>query len=364
MRAAGLLRRVAAMPATELRDRLASTVRREAARLAHRARPAAWRREDLAAALVPRTADVAAAIAHLSGGRAGDAHDALAASLRHPAAALADRAGDARGGGPDDPRSLPRRRRRRGAASRGIAGGRFDLLGYRDLRFDAAPGTTAAGSGIDWHRDPVHDRVAPALFWSEVPYLDPACGDHKIIWELNRHQHFLALGRAWWLAGAWPARDAFVAHLAGWMDANPPLVGINWASMLELALRSLSWIWALEFFAEPPARPDLSDGRAAVDGRPAARPRSPAAARRAEPVDLLQPEHPPAGRGPRAVRRRPHAAGAAPARRVGGARAPHPDRGDAAPDQPRRRPRRAIVPLPPLHARLLSAGAGGGATHR
>ena len=106
-----------------------------------------------------------------------------------------------------------------------------------------------------------------ALFWSEVPYLDPACGDHKIIWELNRHQHFLALGRAWWLTGHPPARATFVRHLAGWMEANPPLVGINWASMLELALRSLSWIWALEFFVEPAGRDDRHD-RPTIDAHP------------------------------------------------------------------------------------------------
>ena len=33
---------------------------------------------------------------------------------------------------------------------------------------------------------------------------------------------------------------SFVRHLAGWMDANPPLVGVNWASMLELAFRNLA----------------------------------------------------------------------------------------------------------------------------
>ena len=100
-----------------------------------------------------------------------------------------------------------------------------------------------------------------------MPYLDPACGDHKIIWELNRHQHFLALGRAWWLAGHRPARATFVRHLASWMDANPPLVGINWASMLELALRSLSWIWALELFVEPAAGDDPRDDQP-IDAHP------------------------------------------------------------------------------------------------
>ena len=31
------------------------------------------------------------------------------------------------------------------------------------------------------------------------------------------------------------------------MHANPPLTGINWCSMLELAFRAISWIWALHF---------------------------------------------------------------------------------------------------------------------
>src|SRR4029079_6273418 len=31
---------------------------------------------------------------------------------------------------------------------------------------------------------------------------------------------------------------------------NPPLQGINWASMLELAFRTISWTWAVEFFSE------------------------------------------------------------------------------------------------------------------
>src|SRR5262249_30094597 len=32
-------------------------------------------------------------------------------------------------------------------------------------------------------------------------------------------------------------------QLDDWMDANPFLRGINWASALEVAFRALSWIW-------------------------------------------------------------------------------------------------------------------------
>jgi len=125
-----------------------------------------------------------------------------------------------------------------------ILAGEHDLLGFRGLRFDSG-GTT------DWHFDPVHDRRAPRRFWADVAYLDPGCGDHKIIWELNRHQHWLVLGRASWLTGNPKYRVAWLSDLECWLADNPPLVGINWASMLELALRSLSWIWAVHFFGDP-----------------------------------------------------------------------------------------------------------------
>ena len=124
-----------------------------------------------------------------------------------------------------------------------LRAGHYDLLGYRSLSFrsDTTP--------VDWHLDPVHQRRAPARFWGRVPYLDPRLGDHKIIWELNRHQHWLVLGRAAWLTGDKRYANRVAAELESWMSANPPLAGINWSSMLELAFRSLSWVWALHFLA-------------------------------------------------------------------------------------------------------------------
>jgi hypothetical protein len=134
----------------------------------------------------------------------------------------------------------------RDAAARAdrILAGEYDLLGYRSLQLAQHGG----GAHLDWHRDPVSGRTAPQRFWADVPYLDAAIGDHKVIWEINRHQHWLTLGRAYWLTGDPRYRDVFVAQLGSWMDANPPLCGINWSSMLELSFRSLSWIWALNFF--------------------------------------------------------------------------------------------------------------------
>jgi uncharacterized heparinase superfamily protein len=125
------------------------------------------------------------------------------------------------------------------AATRGDRplGGRYDLLGYRGLTFP------------DWHSDPVHQRRAPLVCWAEVPYLDPSIGDHKIIWELNRHQSWLQLGRAYWLTGDDRYAQVIVDQMDSWLEANPPLTGINWASMLEIGFRAISWTMAIHFIA-------------------------------------------------------------------------------------------------------------------
>lgn len=118
--------------------------------------------------------------------------------------------------------------------------GHFELLGWHDLFF---------GDPIDWQLEPVSGKRAPAVHWSKLNYLDAdVAGDKKIVWELNRHQHFVLLGQAYWLTGDERYAEGFVAQLNSWMDGNPPKLGINWASSLEVAFRSISWLWALSFF--------------------------------------------------------------------------------------------------------------------
>jgi hypothetical protein len=125
-------------------------------------------------------------------------------------------------------------------ANRAIAG-RFDLLGFHNISF---------GSPIDWHLEPTTGKRAPLDHWSKIDYLDASvAGDKKVTWELNRHSHFVTLGQAYWLTGDERYAKAFVAQISSWMDANPPKRGINWASSLELAFRSIAWLWALHLLS-------------------------------------------------------------------------------------------------------------------
>jgi hypothetical protein len=109
----------------------------------------------------------------------------------------------------------------------------------------------AIGAHPDWALEPLSGRRTALVHWSRIAYLDPrVSGDCKVTWEINRHQYFLTLGRAYWLTGDERYAWTFVRHLASWMDENPPNRGINWASSLEVALRSIAWIWALLFFRD------------------------------------------------------------------------------------------------------------------
>jgi hypothetical protein len=126
-----------------------------------------------------------------------------------------------------------------------ITQGRFDLLGRSGLDF---------GSPVDWQLEPTSGARAPLVHWSAIDFLDPlVCGDKKFTWELNRQQYFMTLGRAYWHTGDERYAETFAAHAAHWLDANPPKLGINWASSLEVALRAISWLWALHFFRAAPA---------------------------------------------------------------------------------------------------------------
>jgi hypothetical protein len=132
---------------------------------------------------------------------------------------------------------LPEARAQILAAADAVCNGRFDLLGYRQLMF---------GDPVDWHLDPVAGRRAPRLHWSRIDFMNAQeVGDHKIIWELNRHQWAVTLAQAWRYTDDERYADKFASCMKDWMQANPPGIGINWASSLEVAFRLIAWSWAL-----------------------------------------------------------------------------------------------------------------------
>lgn len=123
----------------------------------------------------------------------------------------------------------------------------FDLLGYEGVSY---------GRQIAWHLDAVHGKRAPRKPWFRIRYLNfEEAGDSKIIWELNRHQHFVTLAKAYRLTDREEfAKDLFTEWF-DWQRENPYPIGINWASNLEVAFRTLSWLWMWNLLAGSPIVP-------------------------------------------------------------------------------------------------------------
>ncbi len=104
--------------------------------------------------------------------------------------------------------------------------------------------TVEAPPPVDWRRDYLSGRTSGLEYFRRIPYLEAdRVGDHKIIWELNRHQHLVLLAQAFRLTGRRELLARIQSDLESWWLANPFHRGINWASALEVAFRVLSWIW-------------------------------------------------------------------------------------------------------------------------
>ncbi len=123
----------------------------------------------------------------------------------------------------------------------------FDLLGYEGLNY---------GDPIQWHFDIVHGRQAPRKAFHKIRYLDfEEVGDSKVTWELNRHQHMVTLAKAYRLTEERRYADEIFQQWRHWHRENPYAAGINWASSLEVAFRSLSWTWMYQLLEGTPALP-------------------------------------------------------------------------------------------------------------
>ncbi len=121
--------------------------------------------------------------------------------------------------------------------------GCFTLLGFPTFNLGSPP---------NWHTDPHSghhwNSTAPARVLDLMTRDSPA--DARVVWELNRFHHAVALGTAWRVTrdGCYPA--TFVSQVGDWLAANPVGHGINWACAMEVAVRAINWLFACALMQE------------------------------------------------------------------------------------------------------------------
>ncbi len=103
------------------------------------------------------------------------------------------------------------------------------------------------GREIRWNHEYKAGRDTPMGFAPAIDYRDyEAVGDCKFVWEPNRHQHLVVLGRAYRLTGEERYAAEVMAQIESWIRQCPFGRGLNWRSPLELAVRLINWAWAIE----------------------------------------------------------------------------------------------------------------------
>jgi hypothetical protein len=117
---------------------------------------------------------------------------------------------------------------------------------YGDAADRISHGTTTfakESSGTrEWNRDALTGVLAPQAFGPSMDiHSREVVGDIKYLWEPNRHLDLVTLAQAFALTGDNRYLEELRQQLDSWFDQCPYLVGPNWNSGLELAIRLINW---------------------------------------------------------------------------------------------------------------------------
>lgn len=111
-----------------------------------------------------------------------------------------------------------------------------------------------------WHLDPVTGREWPKdQYCFDINYRHSAVyGDVKYVWELNRLQYLQPVAALARVTDDETLKSFVFSEIESWIDANPPFLGVNWPSGIELSLRAVSVLTVTRLIGGPAASPGLT----------------------------------------------------------------------------------------------------------
>ncbi len=120
----------------------------------------------------------------------------------------------------------------------------WSLLGLGERCFGAGE--------IDWNLDPLSGFDWPLSYHADINLLRNDGSDVRAVWEFNRLAHLITLGRAYAITDDQKFSTEFFRQLASWREQNPVGRGVNWNCAMEVALRAMNLLAALDLFLRAP----------------------------------------------------------------------------------------------------------------
>lgn len=105
---------------------------------------------------------------------------------------------------------------------------------------------------IDTQNHSSHDAFYNGEVWPQIPSTDikyknvEGMGDARITWEYSRHNNLQVLAKNFVITGELKYLVMLHQQYENWVKENPFMIGINYVSEMELAIRALSWYLAYE----------------------------------------------------------------------------------------------------------------------
>lgn len=113
----------------------------------------------------------------------------------------------------------------------------FQILGSGCVKLEAIDWHIDFKSGFRWPKD---------KFYQDYIQVDLSNNaDVKVPRELSRGHHLLWLGQAYLLTKNEKYTKEFIFQINNWIDENPLMRSINWGCAMDVSIRAVNWMYAL-----------------------------------------------------------------------------------------------------------------------
>ena len=106
---------------------------------------------------------------------------------------------------------------------------------------------------IRWHEDfKTGNAWQKGVFYLNQRRSTKKGADIKVPWELSRGHHLLWLGEAYLITKDDMYAQEIVDEIEDWLRENPFMYSVNWTCTMDVAIRSVNWIYAVALVLDSP----------------------------------------------------------------------------------------------------------------
>jgi uncharacterized heparinase superfamily protein len=125
-----------------------------------------------------------------------------------------------------------------------VSKSKWEIAGFGFVKFNAEN---------FWRRDPFTGKDWGIDYHADVVVYENDGADIRVLWELNRFGHAVALACAYAVTGNEFYAETCFSHIESWMQQNSYAKGANWNCAMEVALRAINLLASFDILRKSKA---------------------------------------------------------------------------------------------------------------